>query len=306
MEHEPLIHDARPRHLFRCYDAELQDLALADPEIGGFVRGVARTSEDKPVLLFGNTLSHLAPVFRRVLGDRLRLLHLHRDPVITAASIWVKTRPEWWHLRSYDEDPYGVRISPFDPHVRFVSYRDRWETLSLFERILYQWLERHTAALEAHDRMPGIPFLSLRSEDLFADPLATIDRLAEFVGLDPPERASREAPRRNATWDRTLEVRPIGDAWRAYRSHPEVLELAERLGHPHDPADLERQMERYQLPGGLMPWIRHRTGYWELRDRASHWLRGRGILPPPSQAARGLPPRPVTGVVREAILRRRG
>jgi hypothetical protein len=299
-------HAARPRHLFRCFDAERQAFALADPDIGGFVRGVARSSEEKPVLIFGNTLSHLAPVFHRVVGDRLKFLHLHRDPVVTAASTYVKTKPEWWSRPNYDDDPYGIRISPFDPHARFVEYRDRWARMSLFEMILYQWLERHAAALETRERMPEVPFLSLRSEDLFRDPEATIATLAEFVGLDSPEPPAPKSPRQNATWDRTRELRPLGDVWRAYRSHPAVLELAAELGHPHDPRALERQMERYQLPPGLLPWIRHRTKYWQLRGRAASRLRGLGIVPPPADGARGLPPRPLGAALREAILRRRG
>lgn len=298
-------HAARPRHLFRCFDAERQELALADPDIGGFVRGVADSSEEKPVLIFGNTLSHLAPVFHRVLGDRLKLLHLHRDPAVTAASTYVKTRPEWWSRPNYEDDPYGIRISPFDPHARFVEYRDRWARMSLFEMILYQWLERHAAALETRERMPDVPFLSLRSEDLFRDQEATIATLAGFVGLDSPRPPAPKTPRQNATWDRTRELRPLGDAWRAYPSHPAVLELAAGLGHPHDPQELERQMARYQLPPGLLPWIRHRTKYWELRGRAASRLRELGIVPPPTDGARGLPPRPLGAALREAILRRR-
>jgi hypothetical protein len=298
-------HAARPRHLFRCFDAERQEIALADPEIGGFVRGIARSSEERPVLIFGNTLSHLAPVFHRVVGDRLRLLHLHRDPVVTAASTYVKTRPEWWSRPAYEDDPYGIRISPFDPHARFVEYRDRWAGMSLFEWILYQWLERHAAALETHERIPEAPFLSLRSEDLFAAPDTTIATLAEFVGLDSPESPEGKGPRRNATWDRTRELRPLGDAWRAYESHPAVLELAAELGHPHDPEALERQMERYQLPPGVLPWIRHRTRYWELRRRTARRLRDMRILPPATDSARGLPPRPLGAALREVVLRRR-
>lgn len=299
-------HAARPRHLFRCFDAERQDIALADPEIGGFVRGIARSSEEKPVLIFGNTLSHLAPVFHRVVGDRLKFLHLHRDPVVTAASTYVKTRPEWWSRPAYEDDPYGIRISPFDPYAKFVEYRDRWAGMSLFEMILYQWLERQAAALETHERMPEVPFVSLRSEDLFDDPDAAIRRLAEFVGLPSPEPPARQAPRKNATWDRTRELRPLGDAWRVYASHPAVLELAAGLGHPLDPQALERQMRRYQLPRGLLPWIRHRTRYWELRGRVARRLRDMRILPPPSDSARGLPPRPLGAALREVVLRRRG
>lgn len=298
------MHAARPRQLFRCFETERSDVALADPEIGEFVRGVVRSSEDRPVLIFGNTLSHLAPVFHRVAGDRLKLLHLHREPVANAASTFVKTKPEWWRDRAYAADPRGIRISPFDPYARFVEYRKRWAGMSLFERILYQWLERHAAALETRARMPGTPFRSLRSEDLFAEPDAAVAGLAEFVGLDAPESGPCGDHRRNATWDRARERHPLGDAWRSYVMHPAVVELAAELGHPHDPQALERQMERYQLPPGLLPWIRHRTKYWELRGRAACRLRDLGIVPPPDDRARGLPPRPLGVALRESILRR--
>lgn len=270
------------------------------------MRDVARASDRKPVLIFGNTMSHLAPVFYRVLGGRVRFLHLHRDPVVTAASMYIRIKPEWWHRPAYEDDPNGMRITPFDPHARFVEYGDRWADLSLFEKILYEWAERHAAALETHERLPAAPFLSVLSEDLFAAPAAVIERLAAFMGLEPPGRIAGDAARRNATWDRSREQRPLGDAWRAYESHPIVLALAARLGHPIDPARLERQMERYQLPPGFLPWIRHTTRYWELRGRAAGWLRERGIVPPPSDAMRGFPPRRITGVLREALLRRRG
>lgn len=275
-----------------------------DPVIGGFVRDVVRSAESQPVLMFGNTLSHLAPVFHRVLGDRLRLLHLHRDPVVTAASTYVKTRPEWWSRAGrFEDDPYGIRITPFDPHSRFVEYRDRWASLSLFERILYQWLERHAFALEAAARLPEVPFLSLKSEDLFGDPDGSTRELARFAGLDPPGPPALRRARRNQTWARSLERRPLGESWRAYETHPAVLQLAGQLGHPLDPDGLEREMARYQLPSGILPWLRHRTGYWDRRGRAARWLRERGVVPAATDEARGLLPRSLSEVLREVVLR---
>lgn len=293
------------RHLFRCFDAERQNIALEDPIIGGFVRGVVASAEKRPVLIFGNTLSHLAPVFHRVLGDRLRLLHLHRDPVINSASIYVKTRPELWRLGRFEDDLYGLRISALDPHARFIEYRDRWSSLTEFEVVLYQWLERHAYAVEAAARMPEIPFLSLRSEDLFEDPDPVIEDLARFVGLDSPGSIGGRKARRNETWVRILERRPLGERWRVFAAHPAVMELASELGHPMDADALEREMSRYQLPPGVLPWLRHRTGYWEWRGRAADWLRARGVVPPVTDETGGLPPRPLTEALREVVLRRR-
>jgi hypothetical protein len=294
------------RHLFRCFDAGRQDEALREPAIGDLVGSLVRSAESRPVLIFGNTLSHLAPVFHHVLGDRLRLLHLHRDPVHTAASIYVKTRPEWWsRVGAYEGDPFGLRITPFDPHARFVEYRERWASLSLFEKILYQWLERHAYALESAERLPDVPFRSLRSEDLFANPDETIRELGGFMGLDPPAPVALRRARRNETWDRSLERQPLGDRWRAFAAHPAVLELAAALGHTVDPDGLERAMARYQLPTGFLPWLRHRTRYWDRRARTAHWLRAKGIVPPATEEARGLPPRSLPVALREILLPRR-
>lgn len=304
-EHEPIQHAARLRHLFRCFEPERQDEALRDPVIGALVRDVARTSETRPVAIFGNTLSHLAPVFHRVLGDRLRLLHLHRDPVVTAASIYVKTRPQWWtRVGRYEDDSHGLRVTPFDPHARFVQYRERWSSLSLFEVILYQWLERHAYGLEAARRL-DVPTLSLRSEDLFASPASGIVAVAEFAGLGAEGPGAVSRARRNESWTRSLERHPLGQEWRTYERHPEVVDLARRLGHPLDPRALEREMARYRLPAGVLPWLRHRSRYWDRRDRVARWLREHGIAPATRSDRAGLPPRSLREAVRETVRVRR-
>lgn len=300
-EHEPLQHAARLRRFFRCFEEDRQREALGDPAVGGFVRGVERDARTRPVLIFGNTLSHLAPLLAGVVGDRLRMLHLHRDPVATAASIYVKSRPEWWDLGEFEDDPYGLRITPFDPPARFVEYRERWGSMSRFERILYQWLERNAFALEMRERYPDIPFLSIRSEELFADVPGTFSRIAGFVGLEPPAEALADSGWENRAWRRSLEQNLLGDEWRDYLRHPRVLDLARGLGHPMDPATVERRMEPYQLPSGAMAWLRHRTRFWEARRSVARLLRGKGILPPQPEERAGLPPRSLGDLIRDAL-----
>ena len=92
--------------------------------------------------------------------------------------------------------------------------------LTLFEAILYQWLERHAFALEARERMTDVAFLSLRSEDLFADPAAAVETVARFAGLDPPGPTAHGSARRNESWARSLESRPLSEEWRVYGGHP--------------------------------------------------------------------------------------
>ena len=238
VEHEPLRHDGRLRHLFRCFDTERQEFALADPVIGGLVRSVVESAERHPVLIFGNTISHLAPVFHRVLGARLRLLHLHRNPLANAASTCVMTRPEWWtNIPKFEDDPLGIRITPFDPHARFVEYRNWWSWLSLFEMVLYQWLERHAFAREIAVRMPEIPFISLPSGDLFRDPKGTMRMVARFAGIESGRSPLVRQARRNQTWSRSLEQRPLGDAWRAMRRIPPSFSWRKSWGTTWIPCD---------------------------------------------------------------------
>jgi hypothetical protein len=305
VEHEPLQHAARIRQLFRCFDGERQEAALLDRVIGGFIRDVARTADDRPVAIFGNTLSHLAPVFHRVFGDRLRLLHLHRDPVVTAASLFVMTRPGWWSpAGSLKHDPYALWITPFDPHAMFPEYRERWSLMTLFDGILYQWLERHAYAHETRARLAEIPFLSIRSEDLFIDPVRMIERLGKFMGLDPPAPTATVRARKNQTWARSRERNPLREEWRTYVEHRAAIALARELGHPVAPAWVEAQVARYRLPAGTLTWLRHRTRYWQRREGVARWLRRQGLMPPRAPRPAGLPPRSLGEAARELILRR--
>lgn len=256
--------------------------------------------------IFGNTLSHLAPVFHRAFGDRLRLLHLHRNPVVTAASLFVMTRPGWWSpAGSLKETPYAFWVTPFDPHAKFSEYRERWNSMTLFDGILYQWLERHAYALETRELLAQVPFISIRSEDHFADPDGTIKQLGSFMGLDAPAPAATIRVRQNQTWTRSRERNPLREEWRAYVEHDAAIALARELGHPVDSEWMEAQVARYQLPAGPSAWLRHRTGYWQRREWIARWLRRRGLMPPRTPRPAGLPPRSFGEAARELVLRRR-
>src|SRR5262249_42648763 len=68
----------------------------------------------------------------------VRIIHLVRHPVPTAWS-WLTHRafcePLLPHL------PEKVLLSPFDEGVQFSQYRERWSSMSPYEKALYYWLE---------------------------------------------------------------------------------------------------------------------------------------------------------------------
>ena len=61
VEHEILTHrEARLRHFFRCYSPEALREAQSDAVINDLLEDIENSSKVKPVLIFGNTISHLS------------------------------------------------------------------------------------------------------------------------------------------------------------------------------------------------------------------------------------------------------
>ncbi len=268
--------EARLRRLFRCFDESAQREATRDPRIAWLLEEVARTANEKPILLFGNSLSHLAPLFVREFGSQLRLLLLYRHPVSLVASSYVMTDPAWWRsVPRWEDDPSGNKLTPFDPNIRLTAYRERWTEMGIFERILYNHLERLEMGFEVAERFPSVPAIRLRAEDLF-DGDAGIRALIDLTGLRPHERIDMAGVPKNSVWRRTLEERPLGRAWMKYRHHGELLRLCHRLGYSSQHAEVAKLVQKYQRPPGIGPWLRHRIRYWQARRVLAEGVRRAG------------------------------
>lgn len=92
------------------------------------------------------------------------------------------------------------------------------------------------------------------------------------------------------------------ERWASLSLFEVILYQWRRLGHPMEPDALEREMARYRLPPGILPWLRHRSHYWDRGERTTRWLRERGIVPANPSDRAGLPPRSLPEAVREALL----
>jgi hypothetical protein len=152
------------------------------------------------------------------------MIALLRDPVARAWS-------HYWHewSRGYEPlDPAAAfaaepgRIP--DPHVRvgptaqerFAHQHFSYVARSEYDRQVARW--RDTFAPEQ--------LLWLRSEDLFADPAATLDEVAAFLGLSPFDPSSFRALNVGAYEEPPPEVRN----WLSDRLAPSQSALIQMLG----------------------------------------------------------------------------
>jgi len=235
--HEPYGHEYRPRQLMRIEDpARWPTLALLDRHIAA----IETDLESKPDVECGWQCYGPLPYFAIRLAGRLYVVHLVRHPVPTAASLASQL---FYHSRT-EGLAEKVLPMPSDMGVAMPEYQARWAAMSRFEKCLYFWAEINLLGLRL-ERQLGVPWLRLRSEDLFGGD--GLDRLLGFLGL--PRRAAiyeaRQHPLDNhaqgtcARLDSDLDS--VGD-------HPRIVDLARTFGY--DPLDFDRARlnARYVIP----------------------------------------------------------
>jgi len=293
---------ARLRQYFRCYEPERIDAALAEPSIGQWLERIRELAEGSPVVITGATTNHLAPVFLRMFGDRLRTIHVYRHPVNIAAVMYIGTwHTNWNETRSINADPTGWVLTPDDPHVRFRGVSPRWPTMGPVARIAYNWLERTGAALEFVQLHPDVRHVSLRAETEIFNSDVFVREIAKLLQVDLPTGDLMVPTSHNASWSRSIEERPLGKAWKQIYDVPEMLELATSLGYGFEPKDIETRTRKYQLPAGVGPWLRHRARYWQTRRRLAAWLRKKSLIPQSRPVHGGGPPRTLAGAMSDLL-----
>lgn len=271
---------AQRRRFFRCYEADRIGAALAEPAIRQWLDKIRTLAEARPVVITGSTTNHLAPVMHRVCGGQLRTIHIFRHPIrVSAASFVGAWSHHWGELPSFEADPASPVLTPDDPHARFRMTTERWSSLGPFARIAYSWLERTAAGFEFTRLNPSIRHIDLKAEDAVFKSDIYLRKTVELLEMELPEDAMPAVANRNAGWERSLEERPLGEAWRQIFDVPEVVELATRLGYGFEPADIEANTRKYQLPAGAGPWLRHHLRYWQARRRVVAFLRDKALIP---------------------------
>lgn len=174
--------------------------------------------------------------------DRLKLIHLYRNPVNVAASLVTHN----WYTSKVKERFEKSALNPFDEVAILKGYRSRWEGLTLFEKALYYWTEINLRALEIRYRYPRIPFYSLKFEDLFQENIEgsriTLFEVLSFMELNYDEKMLEavKVPHDGYRYRTSYKM-----DWENVFEHPQTVALATKLGYHFDKKmDLSRYKKR--------------------------------------------------------------
>lgn len=252
----------------RCYSRECQQ-EMENNQIIGLINKWIDISETSPVVDFGWTMRSLIPYLYEKIGDQLRVLYLHRHPVAVAASFKligsysIYNSPQW-------------AITPSHPRALFPQFQKIWDSMTAFEKCLYLWLEVNAFAIEIREKYPELHFLQVNSDDLFKIE-KTLEDIVLFTGFYREGIKLKRSNEKNRRDLFSLERRPIEDEWVNYERHPEIVTFAKDLGYNMDKEYIAGFIHKYQLPKGILPLIRNRSGYWAHKENLGKLLRRLGL-----------------------------
>ena len=234
--HEPYQREYLPRQLLGIDDpVRWPSIALIDRHLAAIEQDLAAKSYIECGWPCYGPLRH----FAERLSGRVRVIHLVRHPVPTAASMVTHL---CYHARP-DRLTEKALLTPTDAGVAMPEYAERWASLSRFEKCLYFWGEIALLALR-YERQLGVPWLCVRCEDMFGGD--ALDEVLAFIGL--PRREAMYAARqiRFDSYPMGTNVR-LEAEWPAIRNHPRILELARQFGYDPLEVDPDRLKLRYEF-----------------------------------------------------------
>ena len=209
----------------------------SDPDaVAEHLDGIDRILAERTYIECGHPLWRSLPAMLERFAGRAAVLHLVRHPVPTAFS-WVTQSAYVPPLVTYLREK--VLLSPFEDGVRFPQFRERWPSMTPYEKALYYWAEVNALGLDLEARAP---WMRLRFEQLFRS--ATIARVASFAGIETPP----DPPLPSGTVD---DFHFLTEWWAdpaLITRHPEVITVARQLGYEPLDFDEARLRQRY-TPG---------------------------------------------------------
>jgi len=227
--HEPIDNDYYPKLNLGRYDLPLQP--SENDKLEKHLDFIEAESKTKKYIEIGwQNIAGVQAMYQRF-GNRLKFIHLYRNPVYVAASL---VTHNWYS--GIDEDRFKkVGIDPYDEtSIKFEDV-DRWIDLTLFEKSLFFWTEINMRAIEINHRFAGVPFHSLKFEDVFKKDKETsritlIETLA-FMGLEYNEELIQALDFKHDKYRYKTHDKLN---WKAINSHPQTMALAKKLGYELD------------------------------------------------------------------------
>jgi len=217
--HEPYQREYLPRQLLGIDDpARWPTIELVDRH----VEAIEQDLESRAYIECGWPCYGPLRYFVKRLSGRVRVVHLVRHPIPTAASMVTHL---CYHSRPDQLTEKGL-LTPTDPGVSLPEYGERWAAMSRFEKCLYFWAEITQLGLR-YERELGVPWLRVRSEDMFAG--AALDDLLDFIGM--PRRGSIHVAREIRVDDYLMGTNVKLEAdYQSIRRLPRIAAIAQEVG----------------------------------------------------------------------------
>lgn len=250
---------SKPREYNRAYDRDTLNAVLADKSLCSYIENLKCRLLKKPVIETGWTSYHLMPVFHHAFGAAFQYVILHRDPVSTALS---RANMGNYHRRSFYDRSHEV--SPLDKRSISPDKAELWPSMNHVERCLYWWYVVYLEAFEFAEKRPDVSHRVVSAQRLFSgDGIREVCEFAGFTGIN----LSGHTHEKNEVHPFMRETFPIRDEWKSIDRHREILDFAASLGYTVDFKSISEKALKYRLPSGILPFVRHRLGYWRLRRR---------------------------------------
>lgn len=226
---------------------------------------IEEVTQDKSYIEVAWQSIAIIPEFYKRFGNRLKVIHLYRNPVNVAASL---VTHKWYTGRvGVAERSAKSELTPFDDGATLEEYRDRWEELTYFEKSLYYWTEINLQATGIKHRYNNIPFYSLKFENLFQGnkeaSRITLLELLSFMDLKykPQMLDALNVPHDNYQFRSLYKI----DSKNFFK-HPQTLALANKLGYK---SDKKIDLSRYKKRSLLKKATRKVKQYLPFRNRLS-------------------------------------
>lgn len=238
--HEPILYDYYPRLNLGRYNSSMRP--EDNPKLAGHFDFIEMTTQNKKYIGIGwQSIAGIPELYRRF-GDRLKLIHLYRNPIYVAASLVTMD----FYTGKIKDRFEKAELNPFDDVSLLTSYKDKWNNLNLFEKSLYYWTEINLRALEIKYRYQNISFYSLQFEDLFKKDKElsriTLIEVLSFIGLEYNKKMLDSL---EIIHDEYHNKTNLKIDWRDIEKHPQTLVLANKLGYSFDnKINLHRYMRK--------------------------------------------------------------
>ena len=234
--HEPIRHNYLPTRYYRDY--ERVERQLERPEIAAHIDWIKKQDERPYIELSWQNYAAI-PLFAKEFGDRLRVVHIYRHPVLNCFSLLTH---RFNYPTALHRDESRDLLSPDRHRMLSTERAGHWADMTPYEKCLVYWLELNRYVNELRERYPEVPIIDVSAESLFNETSETLGRIAEFAGLD--RRELQEADRKRRV-DRFSSRAVMVADWRLIFDYPEVVACARSLGYDFEGITQEGLIARY-------------------------------------------------------------